>query len=161
MPFTPIHLGPGALFKAIGGRHFSFMAFGGSQVMMDIEPLLGIIQGKTILHGYTHTLAGALLIGGAAGLIGRPISAYVLHLCRIPHYPLTWHAAFAGAWIGTFSHVVFDAAMHPDMRPWWPLAEGNALLAIVPVGALHLICLGLGIVGGLLLALKAHRCGKL
>ena len=39
MPFTPIHLGPGAALKAIGGRHFSFMVFGGSQVLMDIEPL--------------------------------------------------------------------------------------------------------------------------
>lgn len=36
MPFTPIHLGPGAACKAIGGRHFSFMVFGGAQVLMDI-----------------------------------------------------------------------------------------------------------------------------
>jgi len=43
MPFTPIHLGPGAAFKAIGGRHSSFMVFGGSQLLMDIEPLVGII----------------------------------------------------------------------------------------------------------------------
>ncbi len=61
MPFTPFHLGPGALFKAVGGRHFSFMVFGGTQVLMDIEPLLGLIRGWPVLHGYTHTLAGALL----------------------------------------------------------------------------------------------------
>ena len=63
MPFTPIHLGPGAACKAIGDRHFSFMVFGGAQVLMDIEPLLGIIQGWDVLHGYSHTLAGALVIG--------------------------------------------------------------------------------------------------
>ena len=30
MPITPFHLGPGAAFKAIGGRHFSFVVFGGA-----------------------------------------------------------------------------------------------------------------------------------
>ena len=53
MPFTPIHLGPGAACKAIGGRHFRFMVFGGAQVLMDIEPLLqppkGLITAKEIL----------------------------------------------------------------------------------------------------------------
>lgn len=80
MPFTPFHLGPGALFKATGGRHFSFMVFGGAQVMMDIEPLIGLLQNKSILHGYTHTLAGALLIGLAAALIGKPVSGWVLRV---------------------------------------------------------------------------------
>lgn len=75
MPFTPIHLGPGTALKAIGGRHFSFMVFGGTQVLMDIEPLIGMLRGWDVLHGYTHTLLGALLIDTLAGLIGRPISA--------------------------------------------------------------------------------------
>ena len=74
MPFTPIHLGPGAAFKAIGGRHFRFMVFGGSQVLMDIEPLIGILRGWAMLHGYTHTVAGAAAIGAVAPLIGKPIS---------------------------------------------------------------------------------------
>ena len=49
MPFAPLHLGPGAAFKAIGGKHFSFMVFGGAQVLMDIEPLIGIVQRWTVL----------------------------------------------------------------------------------------------------------------
>ena len=32
MPFTPFHLGPGALIEAIGGERFSFMIFGGSHM---------------------------------------------------------------------------------------------------------------------------------
>ena len=89
MPFTPFHLGPGAAFKAIGGRHFSFMVFGGAQVLMDIEPLIGILTDQPILHGPTHTLLGAMVIGTLAGIAGRPISARVLSWLRIPHYPLT------------------------------------------------------------------------
>lgn len=160
MPFTPFHLGPGALFKAIGGRNFSFMVFGGSQVMMDIEPFIGLIQNKPILHGYTHTLAGALLIGLAAALIGKPISAWVLRLLAIPHYQLTWCAAFAGAMLGTFSHIVLDAVMHSDIHPWWPIAAGNGLLEIIPIGSLHLFCLGLGVVSAAVIAFHARRHGK-
>jgi membrane-bound metal-dependent hydrolase YbcI (DUF457 family) len=154
MPFTPFHLGPGALFKAVGGRHFSFMVFGGSQVLMDIEPLIGIIQGKAVLHGYTHTLLGALLIGTVAGLIGRPISAYVLKLLSVPHHPFTWAASFAGAYVGTFSHVALDALMHGDMNPWWPFAMGNPLLGSVRLGWLHLGCLLAGLVGSVFIALR-------
>ena len=157
MPFTPFHLGPGAIFKAAGGHRFSFMVFGGAQVMMDIEPLLAIIQGKAVLHGYTHTLAGALVIGIAAGLIGRPVSAFVLARCNIPHQPLTWPAAFTGAFAGTFSHVVFDALMHADMRPWWPFADSNALLGRVPLDLLHIACLAMAAIGGMLVLVRAVR----
>ncbi len=160
MPFTPFHLGPGALFKAIGGRHFSFMVFGGSQVLMDIEPLIGLIRNKPILHGYTHTLAGALLIGIVAMMTGKPISAFVLRKLSIPHYPLSWRAASAGAFAGTYSHVTLDALMHADMNPWWPVAGGNGLLRLMPVDTLHLLCLGLGLVSAAVIALRARRHGK-
>lgn len=157
MPFTPFHLGPGALLKAAGGNRFSFMVFGGAQVMMDIEPLLGLIQNKAVLHGYTHTLAGALLIGIAAGLIGKPVSAYVLRRSGVPHQALTWAAAFAGAFGGTFSHILFDALMHADMRPWWPLADTNGLLGLVPLDTLHLACVAMAAVGGVLILARAVR----
>lgn len=148
------------MFKAIGGRHFSFMVFGGSQVLMDLEPLVGLIQDRPVLHGYTHTLAGALLIGLVAALIGRPISAWVLRVLAIGHHPLTWPAAFAGAMLGTFSHLVLDAVMHSDIHPWWPFADGNGLLKIIPISSLHLLCVGLGVLGGAASGLRARRAAK-
>ena len=149
MPFTPFHLGPGAAFKAIGGRHFSFMVFGGSQVLMDIEPLVGILEGKTSLHGGTHTIIGALVIGLVAGAIGRPISELVLRGLNIQHHPITWAVSFASALVGTYSHVGLDAVMHRDMDPLWPLALGNGMLGIVSVWHLHVLCLVLGVLGAL------------
>ena len=160
MPFTPFHLGPGAAFKAIGGRHFSFMVFGGAQVLMDLEPLIGILRGSRILHGYTHTLAGALVIGLVSAVIGKPISAYVLRALRIPHYPLTWMACLAGGLIGTFSHIAFDAIMHGDMRPWWPFADRNGLLHIVGIGELHALCVALGLLGAMGVAIRMFLRGK-
>lgn len=155
MPFTPLHLGPGLVFKAIGGRHFSVMVFGGAQVLMDIEPLLGMVYGWDSLHGTTHNLAGALLIGTLAGGIGRPISKRVLRWLRVPHAPFTWTASFVAGYVGTFSHIGLDALMHADMAPLWPLRDGNARLGAVSLEHLHLACLGAALLGGAVLGVRA------
>lgn len=147
MPFTPFHLGPAIAFKALGRRNFSFMVFGGAQVLMDIEPLIGIIQNKPVLHGYTHTLLGALIIGMFAALIGKPVSEWVLRLFRQKRCEISWKASFAGALIGTFSHILLDAVMHSDMNPWWPLLNGNGMLGVITVAQLHVLCLVLGLMG--------------
>ena len=147
MPFTPIHLGPGLAFKALGGRHFSFMVFGVAQVLMDLEPLIGILQNRDVLHGVTHTWLGALVIGSVAAVIGKPISTMVLRWRKIPHPPLTWLAAMTGAYVGTFSHVLLDAIMHADMAPAWPLLRGNPMLDLINIDRLHLACLAAGVVG--------------
>jgi len=157
MPITPFHLGPGAAFKAVGGRHFSFMVFGGAQVLMDIEPLVRIFLGTPIIHGYSHTLLGALVIGAISALIGKPISQFVLTRYAIPHYPLTWLAACAGAFIGTFSHIALDAVMHFDMEPWWPISQGNLLLGSMSLQWLHVMCLVLGMLGGIVVAIRFAR----
>ena len=148
MPFTPFHLGPGAAFKAIGGRHFSFMVFGGAQVLMDIEPLVRICQEAPILHGYTHTIGGAAVIGIIATLTGKPISGLVLTRLGIPHYPMSWLASAIGAFVGTYSHVLLDAIMHADMQPWWPLSAENQLLGSISVETLHIVCVICGLLGG-------------
>ncbi len=155
MPFTPLHLGPGLVFKAIGRRHFSFMVFGGSQVMMDIEPLIGILRGWSVLHGWTHTVLGALAIGSLAGLMGRPISERVLRWLDIGHPPFTWRASFISAYVGTFSHVALDAIMHADMDPLRPFVMGNSLLGMMSIDMLHLLCFGLGLIGAVIVGGQA------
>jgi membrane-bound metal-dependent hydrolase YbcI (DUF457 family) len=160
MPFTPIHLGPGLVFKAIGGKHFSFIVFAGTQVLMDIEPLVGMLQDRHVLHGYTHTILGALLIGTIAGIIGRPISSLALKWQEIPHYPFTWLASFLGAYVGTFSHILFDAIMHTDMSPWWPIASGNKLLGLISVDALHVWCMVAAAIGAVVCIFRFKTQGR-
>lgn len=127
--------------KAIGGRHFSFMVFGGAQVLMDLEPLVRLIAGSSIVHGPTHSVPGALLIGAVAALTGKPVSEFVLRLLRIRHQPISWLASCMGAFLGTFSHVLLDAIMHGDTQPWWPLSSANPFLGLVSLRKLHLACL--------------------
>jgi hypothetical protein len=157
MPFTPLHLGPGAVFKAVGGRHFSFMVFGGAQVLMDLQPLAAMLGADVELHGISHTLAGAAAIGVVAALTGRPVSLFVLRRLGIAHRPLTWAASAAGAFVGTFSHVALDALMHADMQPLWPLSSANPLLYAVGHDALQVGCIALGVIGGGIVAWRHRR----
>jgi membrane-bound metal-dependent hydrolase YbcI (DUF457 family) len=155
MPFTPIHLGAGAAFKAMGGRHFSFLIFAGSQVLIDIEPLLGIINGWQVLHGMSHTVLGALVIGSCAAVIGRPMSQWLLKSTQLPYQSLTWPVAFASAYVGTFSHIALDAIMHSDMSPLWPLSLDNHWLGMISLNQLHLLCVMLGVIGLTVMGIKA------
>jgi membrane-bound metal-dependent hydrolase YbcI (DUF457 family) len=160
MPFTPFHLGPGLATKALAGRRFSFMVFGGTQVLMDIEPLVRLYLNTPVVHGYTHTLPGALIVGIVAALSGKPISSFVLSRLDIPHYPLTWSVSWASALIGSLSHVILDAIMHDDVEPLWPFTRDNRLLHLLSVTDLHLLCLGLGVFGALGVLMRFVQSGK-
>ena len=46
-------MGPGLAIKAVTGRHLSLLVFGVSQVVIDVEPLVRIIRGDAVLHGFT------------------------------------------------------------------------------------------------------------
>lgn len=162
MPFTPFHLGPGLALKAVGGRHFSLTMFGVTQVAMDMEPLVHMLRGDSILHGITHSYAGATVIALAALSLGRPFCwmalAYWNRIASLRWLNglrvstrIGWIPALTGAFLGAYSHVFLDSLMHADMRPWWPFAAGNGLLDAIPVGWLHLLCLGLGVMGAMVL----------
>lgn len=155
MPFTPFHLGPGAVFKAIGGRHFSFMIFGGSQVLIDLEPLAHMIRNDPVVHGPAHTFVGALGVAVVATVVGRPVSAFVLRRLGARDASIGWTVAGASALIGTWSHVALDAFIHRDMHPLWPLTADNPLLGLVYVETLYQACLVCGVVGTALIALRA------
>lgn len=175
MPFTPLHMGPALVIKAAAGRHFSVLVFGIAQVAMDIEPLLGIIRGWNVLHGWTHTYLGATLIGLAVFLLAPPLCQWLLrrwnheleqhrlHWLRSPE-PLTRGAALTGAFAGTWSHVLFDSIMHHDMLPLNPWSADNALLGLLSIDGLYRACffsgllgLALWLVAGLLRRRGPHR----
>lgn len=151
-------MGPALVIKAAGGRHFSVMVFGIAQVAMDIEPLLGIINGWDVLHGWTHTVLGATLIGLPVFLLAQPLCNWILqhwnreldyhklHWLR-PAEPVTRTAAASGAFIGTYSHVFLDSIMHADMLPLRPWSEDNALLRLMPIDMLYLACFVSGLIG--------------
>lgn len=158
MPFTPFHMGPGAAIKAVSGSYFSLMVFGFAQVAIDIEPLIRILQGDNVIHGYTHTYLGAVIIGAFSLFVGKAFCEWSLHVWNAvtkfrylrwlrltPN--ISWFAASLGAFIGTFSHVFLDSLIHSDMHPFSPFSASNGLLYIMPAGWLYLLCSCLGVFG--------------
>ena len=158
MPFTPFHMGPGLAVKALGGRHFSVLVFGVAQVVIDIEPLIGMLRGSDVLHGWTHTYGGAALLGLLVMFIAPPICRPILHAWNqllgreklawlASPEPLTRTAAASGAFIGTFSHVLLDSMMHADLQPYAPWLAGNGLLEVVSIATLHVFCVVTAVAG--------------
>ena len=71
VPFTPFHMGPGILLKAVLQGSFSLMVFGWAQIIMDVQPLIVLLSGEGHLHGFTHTYLGATLIGAVSAITGK------------------------------------------------------------------------------------------
>ena len=163
MPFTPLHMGPALLLKAVVERRFSLFAFGCAQILMDIEPLLGLIRHAPILHGRTHTLAWALPIGLGAALLARLLRGVVLRRWNreVSHYRLRWLSVpvscswgmlLWGGLLGTYSHLLLDGLMHGDIQPLWPLYAGNPFYCWISIATLQSVSLWSGGLGaGLLL----------
>ena len=171
MPFTPFHMGPALALKAVSGRYFSVLVFGIAQVAMDIEPLIGLLRQADVVHGRTHTYAGATLIALLVAFTAPPLCRRILAWWNIEleHHGVGWLAsdpgigrvaATTGAFVGTYSHVALDSIMHADMAPLWPWHLPNELLGAMPIGELHAVCVVAGIFGVLAwvaLGLRARK----
>lgn len=56
-------MGLALIAKPALSLNISVITFGIAQVVMDIEPVIGILTGAEVLHGPTHTILGALVMG--------------------------------------------------------------------------------------------------
>ena len=149
MPFTPYHLGPGLLLKAASPRHFSFLAYAASQIVIDVESGYHLLSGNFPVHRELHTF----VLGGLAGaLTGVVIGVIGPRIFRSEFaHEVSLRPAMAGGLAGGLLHALLDGIMHADMRPFRPLLSGNPLLGLLALDVLHRACLAAGILGLLLL----------
>jgi hypothetical protein len=157
MPITPFHFGPGALLHAVAPRHVSFLAFCAANVLIDLESLYNLIHHQHPVHAFFHTYVGATLVVITVWAIfatGRAFAARIWLPNVFGWQHLTSRQVCLGAALGAYSHVVLDSVMHSDIRPLAPLSDANVLLSIVSLGALHLTCIALGLLGLLIMAAR-------
>lgn len=151
MPFTPYHMGPGLLIKALLQGSFSLMVFGWAQIVMDLQPLYVLFKGSGHLHGFSHTYLGACLLAIVSALTGKYLSELGLRILTISKTDnpiiIAWWVVFLSAFIGTFSHVLLDSIMHGDVQPFYPFSISNELLYFISINNLHKYCLYSGLVG--------------
>ncbi len=151
MPFTPIHMGPGILLKAILQGSFSLMVFGWTQVIMDIQPLIVLLSGEGHLHGFTHTYIGATLIGAFSAITGKYAAEFGLRTTGAAGFlPVGWLVTIVSAFVGAYSHVLLDSLMHSDLQPFFPFLTVNPFLHLVSIETLHKFCLYSGLLGAAL-----------
>lgn len=150
MPFTPIHMGPGIFIKSLLHGSFSLLVFGWTQIVMDIQPLVVLITGEGHLHGFTHTYLGAILLALFSGYSGKYLSELGLKIIGVHTITIKWLVSFISAFIGAFSHVLIDSAMHSDLQPFYPFTNTNELLGVVSVVTLHKICMYSGLAGAII-----------
>ena len=157
MPFTPFHMGPGLLVKALLQGSFSLMVFGWAQIIMDIQPLVVLLTGEGHLHGFSHTYIGATLIGIGSALTGKYAAEFGLRFIGQARYlPISWPVAIISAFIGSFSHVLLDSVMHADVEPFAPFMLNNPFLGFLSIEALHKFCLYSGLLGVGLYFIVSH-----
>jgi uncharacterized membrane protein YvlD (DUF360 family) len=167
MPFTPLHLGPGILLKALLQGSFSLMVFAWAQIIMDIQPLYVLLNDTTRfeLHGFSHTYLGATLLAILSALSGKYLSEFGLKVLGVASITqpikIVWGIAFFSAFLGTYSHVVLDSIMHSDIHPYFPFASGNPLLDIITSEQLHEFCIYSGIVGAVIYCFVQMILGKM
>ena len=148
MPFTPFHMGPGILVKAALRGAFSLIIFGGTQVLMDVQPLVVILTRQGHMHGITHTYLGATIIAAVAAVAGKRIIDLGMRLIEYaPRLRISWVVAISSALIGGWSHVLLDSVMHADVRPFYPFSASNGLHGAIFSSALHGLCFWTGAVG--------------
>lgn len=113
MPITPLHLAAALPVKKFAKEKFSLWAFIVVNVLIDLEPitvyLLDLEKHGLAMHGGMHTMIGALIIAGFVALF---------------RWRLSWSL---GAVFGGVSHILMDATVHAEMRPFVPLIAGNPL----------------------------------
>ena len=160
MPFTPFHMGPALVAKAVMGRHFSVPVYAFTQVAIDSEVLAGFLfRGDLSYHKVMHTLAGGTAAAILALAMLRPVSdpaARLWNRFTSSKPGAVWHmesrisptAAVLSAFVGAWGHVLLDAPTHSHMEPLIPLARGNPLDGLVSNKQAMFWCVGLAAIGG-------------
>jgi membrane-bound metal-dependent hydrolase YbcI (DUF457 family) len=142
MPFTPFHFGLSASIAFPLKRTIDIPVFILANVAIDIEPLTVMIFNLSYpLHGYAHSFLGAGLVGALWGFVafkGKGILGGVMHFFGLTYQTTITKAIISGI-LGAFSHVLLDAPIYTDIKPFYPLSI-NPLYGLVSEKAMYLFC---------------------
>lgn len=162
MPITPFHLIAIAPIKAIAPRKFSWSVFALTNIFIDLEPITLFLITLNPQHLFFHTIIGTTIIAVLAATFGKKLCEVALIIWNEEangDKQDSWHiedlkinktAAWSGALIGAYSHLLLDSFMHDDIKPLSPFTDRNILLGTVNLDYLHAFCVISGIAGLLL-----------
>ncbi|HLO94259.1 MAG TPA: metal-dependent hydrolase [Burkholderiaceae bacterium] len=153
MPVTPFHFGLGAALHGAAPRQLSFLAFCAANVLIDVESVWNLLQGRDPVHAFFHSYLGATLVALLTAGLGWLWQRWRRRAGRAEQ-PRQARAVTVGALLGAWTHVMLDSVMHADIRPLAPFSEANGLYQWMPLPELHLLLVGLGVLGGMAVWLR-------
>ncbi len=124
--------------KGAAPARVSFLTFCATQIAIDCESGYHLLRGDHPVHRGLHTFLGASAICVAVALAVR-------HL--LPSMRISVRTALLSAAVGVVGHVIPDAIMHEDVRPFAPLSDWNPWLGIIDDPLLHRVLVLMGILG--------------
>jgi membrane-bound metal-dependent hydrolase YbcI (DUF457 family) len=151
MPFTPFHLGPGLGFGLPLRKYLHAPTFILANVIVDVEPFSALFFNLDYpLHGYLHTFLFALPVGLAFGCVMRLLERYLNPLYKMFLFETTdslgLRSFVAAGVLGTGFHVMLDAPLYDDIRPFYPITA-NPLYNPSLTLEVYSLCVWTGIFG--------------
>jgi hypothetical protein len=142
MPFTPFHFGVHTVLSFPLRKYIDVPTFILANVAIDIEPLLVLaFQLNYPLHGYCHTFLVSIFIGTILAifmfLFKKKINK-ITSAIKWEYKPTLLSlilSGISGAWL----HILFDAFLYPDIRPFFPF-QFNPLYNLVPSVIIYWAC---------------------
>jgi membrane-bound metal-dependent hydrolase YbcI (DUF457 family) len=123
LPFTPFHLGPGLLMGLLLFRYLDLPTVLVASVILDVEPALVLfLHINAPLHGFFHSFLGGTFVAILLTAVMRPLRARLAPLLaffRLEQRPAVTKIALASL-AGIYLHILLDARMHLDIRPFYP-----------------------------------------
>lgn len=161
MPITPFHIVAGFAVKSIFKKYFSWSIFTLTNIIIDIEVIYYIISLGEAHHKFFHTLIGSSIIALFCAIVGIPLCERAIKfwnnnlqdeksfeklrwLKTSPNISIV--SSFIGAFIGAYSHILFDSFMHFDVKPFEPFLS-KSFVDIISIEFLHLFLVGLFVFG--------------
>lgn len=142
MPFTPFHWGPGLLIGLLLFPLLDLPCLLIASVIVDIEPIIIMMQGGFPLHAFFHTYLGATLAGLALIPIVyflRNFFASVLRLFGLKQSTSLLKISVTSL-IGTNFHVFLDSFLYSEMQPFFPLII-NPFYGLLTSSQIYLFCI--------------------
>ncbi len=142
MPFTPYHFGPHGCVGLALKRYLDLPVFVLANVAVDLEPLTVMVFGLDYPHhGYCHTFLFGPFVGIGWALIAYPfreVIKAIMNAFRLTYSTTRIKMIISGV-LGVWLHVLFDAPLYRDIRPFYPW-NSNPLHGLISNPAMYRFC---------------------
>jgi len=156
MPFTPFHLGPALFLGLLLFKLVDFPTLLIASVILDLEPLTVLVLGLNYpLHGFFHSFLGGTIVAVVLGLVMFRLSGRVRGVMKLLalEQSSSHQAIMLGSFLGVYSHILLDAPLYADIRPFFPF-DANPLFTGDPFTGIYItaLCVLLFLVGAAMYA---------